>query len=85
MTNYAEKKPDYAEISKINKVVPLAFSNVFIHDMFDLLLPFLDTYFFVQRSFPIAFFPKLSNKALNWTRKPEVQRLEPRPITRRCM
>ena len=24
---YAEKTPDYAEISKINKVVPLAFSN----------------------------------------------------------
>ena len=27
--DYAEKTPDYAEISKINKVVPLAFSNVF--------------------------------------------------------
>ena len=26
--DYAEKAPDYAEISKINKVVPLAFSNV---------------------------------------------------------
>ena len=26
--NYAEKMPDYAEICKINEVVPLAFSNV---------------------------------------------------------
>ena len=26
--NYAEESDDYAEISKINKVVPLAFSNV---------------------------------------------------------
>ena len=26
--DYAEKMSDYAEISKINKVVPLAFSNV---------------------------------------------------------
>ena len=26
--DYAEKTPDYAEICKINKVVPLAFSNV---------------------------------------------------------
>ena len=26
--NYAEKTPDCAEISKINKVVSLAFSNV---------------------------------------------------------
>ena len=25
--HYAEKTPDYAEISKINKVVPLAFSS----------------------------------------------------------
>ena len=28
MTDYAEKMTDYAEISKNNKVVPLAFSNV---------------------------------------------------------
>ena len=26
--DYAEKTPDYAAISKINKAVPLAFSNV---------------------------------------------------------
>ena len=26
--DYAEKMPDYAEISKINKVVPLSFSKV---------------------------------------------------------
>ena len=26
--DHAEKMPDYAEISKINKVVPLAFSNL---------------------------------------------------------
>ena len=26
--DYAEETPDYAEISKINKVVPLAFFNV---------------------------------------------------------
>ena len=37
--------------------------------MFDLLLPLLDRYFFVQRSFSIVFSPKLSNQALNWTRK----------------
>ena len=26
--DHAEKTPDYAEICKINKVVPLAFSNI---------------------------------------------------------
>ena len=26
--DYVEKTPDYAEISQINRVVPLAFSNV---------------------------------------------------------
>ena len=31
--------------------------------MFDLLLPFVVRYFFVQRSFPIVFSPKLSNQA----------------------
>ena len=28
MENYAENTPDYAEISKVNKVAPLAFLNV---------------------------------------------------------
>ena len=27
--DYAEKTPDYAQISENNKVVPLAFSNVY--------------------------------------------------------
>ena len=40
-----------------------------LNDMFDLLLPFMDRYFFVQRSFSIVFSPKLSNLALNWMRK----------------
>ena len=82
--NYAEKTPDYVEISKINLVAPLAFSNVKIiyvyvlptilalFDMFDLLLLFVDTYFFVQRcfsSFRCCVCLKLSNQALNRTRK----------------
>ena len=50
--SYVEKMPDYAEISKINKVVPwlymLTSYREFLHDMFYLLLPFVDRYFFVQ-------------------------------------
>ena len=64
--DYTEKMPDYAEISKINKVVPLAFPMYKTHshilprifvlcDMFHILLPFVDSYFFVQRSFSIVF------------------------------
>ena len=37
--------------------------------MFGLLLPFMDSYFFVQRSFSIVFCLKLSNQALNRMRK----------------
>ena len=41
-----------------------------LHDMFDLSLPFMDRYFFVQRSFSIVFFsPKFSNQALNQMKK----------------
>ena len=47
-----------------------------LYDTFDLLLPFVDTYFFVQRNFSMVFegfrccvCPKLSNQALNRTRK----------------
>ena len=29
--NYAEKTPDYAQISKINKVLPLVFQTYKIH------------------------------------------------------
>ena len=59
--DYAEKTLDYAEICKINKVVPWAFfqgiKNILpitsvLCFMFDLLLPIMDRYFFVQRSFP---------------------------------
>ena len=46
-----------------------------LYDPFDLLLPFVDTYFFVQRNFSMVFegfrcvCPKLSNQALIRTRK----------------
>ena len=64
--------PAYAEISKINKTVPLAFFNVYIeyiyfnilprilvlYDMFNLLMPFMNRYFFVQHSFSIVFVAK---------------------------
>ena len=63
---YVEVSDDYAEISKLNKVLPsLGFfqHNIKIHvnivprilvlyDTFDILLPFVDRYFFVQRRFP---------------------------------
>ena len=69
------------EISKINKTVPLAFSmykmyfNVLprilvLSDMFDLLLPFMDRYFFVQSSFSIVFvvrfIPGIKLDEQNW-------------------
>ena len=56
--------PDYAEIIfKINIVVPLVISNISskcesLYDFFDLFLPFLDRYFFIQRSFSLDFYAK---------------------------
>ena len=72
---------------KLMKLFPWLFPTYKIHInvlpripvlnfMFDLLLPFMDRYFFVQRSFPqtvrslrCRVCPKLSNQALNQMRK----------------
>ena len=60
-----EKMPDYAEISKFKliKMSPWLFPTykiyvnvllriLVLYDMFDILLPFMDRYFFFQHSFP---------------------------------
>ena len=67
---------DYVEICKVNKAFSLAFSSIQntenltpLCHTFDLLLPFVDRYFFVQCSFSIVSCPKLSNRALNRMRK----------------
>ena len=60
--DYAGKKPDYAEISEINEVVPFVFptnkiyvnilpSILVLYDMVELLLLFVGRYFFVFHSF----------------------------------
>ena len=41
---------------KLIKLFPWLFQTYKIHDMFDLLLPFMDRYFFVKCSFSIVFF-----------------------------
>ena len=83
--DYAKETSDYVEIFALIKLFPWFFQthkilvNILLriklhHGMFDLLLPFVDSYFFVQRSFSIVFSPKLSNQAFesdeeNWIPK----------------
>ena len=60
--DYVKKTPDYGECLRLIKVFPWLFPTYKIHisvlprisvlfDMFDILLPFVDRYVFVQRNF----------------------------------
>ena len=73
--DYAEKTPDYAAISKFLKLFPWLFRMYIIlvnvlprikllHGMFDLLLPFVDSYFFNPHSFSIVFVRSLVTRHL---------------------